>query len=99
MTIAPSASGTLALDGLERISEDLIIESTDLVGISIPDIEDVGGSVTVTGNEQLNRLSLGSLSSIGGDLEVQGNNALVDLVINSLELVRGGMHLAGDFNR
>ncbi|KAL4746426.1 hypothetical protein BDW72DRAFT_197687 [Aspergillus terricola var. indicus] len=99
VTIAPSASGTLALDGLKRISEDLIIESTNLVGISIPDIEDVGGSVTVTGNEQLNRLSLGSLSNIGGDLEVQGNNALVDLVMDNLEVVRGGVHLAGGFNR
>ncbi|KAL4814983.1 hypothetical protein BDW67DRAFT_165065 [Aspergillus spinulosporus] len=99
VTVAPSASGTLALDGLKRISEDLIIESTDLVGISLPDIEDVGGSVTVTGNEQLNRLSLGSLSNIGGDLKVQGNNALVDLVMDSLEIVRGGVHLAGGFNR
>ncbi|KAL5045888.1 hypothetical protein BDW71DRAFT_72282 [Aspergillus fruticulosus] len=99
VTIAPSTSGTLTLDGLERIGENLIIESTDLVGISIPDIENVGGSVTVTGNEQLNQLSLRSLSTIGGDLNVRGNNALVDLVMDDLEVVRGGVHLAGEFNR
>ncbi|KAL4994011.1 hypothetical protein BDV10DRAFT_11888 [Aspergillus recurvatus] len=99
VTIAPSTSGTLTLDGLKRISENLLIESTDLVGISIPDIENVGGSVTVAENEQLNRLSLGSLSTIGGDLDVRGNNALVDLVMDELEVVRGGVHLDGGFNR
>ncbi|KAL4903024.1 hypothetical protein BDW74DRAFT_55889 [Aspergillus multicolor] len=98
VTISPSASGTLNLENLERISENLVIESTSLVGIIIPDLEDVGGSVSVTDNDQLNRLSLGSLSTIDGDLNVQGNNALVDLSLDDLETVRGGVHLSGGFN-
>ncbi|KAL4921466.1 hypothetical protein BDW62DRAFT_174747 [Aspergillus aurantiobrunneus] len=98
VTISSDAAGTLNLDGLESVTEDLIIEDTGLVGITTPDIENVGGSVSVTGNEQLNRLGLDSIANIGGDLTVQGNNALVDLRMNDLETIRGGMHLNGGFN-
>ncbi|KAL4779154.1 hypothetical protein BJX76DRAFT_362052 [Aspergillus varians] len=98
VTISSSAAGTLNLDGLESVTEDLIIEDTGLVGITVPDIEDIGGSVSVTGNEQLNSLGLDSISTVAGDLKVQGNNALVDLRMNDLETVKGGMHLDGGFN-
>ncbi|KAL4924227.1 putative GPI-anchored cell wall protein Pst1 [Aspergillus undulatus] len=98
VTISPDAQGTLNLDGLESVSENLVIEDTGLVGITIPDIEIVGGSVSVTGNEQLNRLGLESVAGINGDLTVQGNDALVDLRMNDLESVRGGIHLDGGFN-
>ncbi|KAL4800684.1 hypothetical protein BDV19DRAFT_481 [Aspergillus venezuelensis] len=98
VTISPSAQGTLNLDGLEQISENLVIEDTNLVGITIPDIENVGGSVSVTGNEALTRLGLSGLAGVNGDLTVQGNNALVDLRMDDLEQIRGGMHLNGGFN-
>lgn len=98
MTIDPSTSGTVNLDGLERVSENLVVKDTALNGITVPDIENVGGDVRVTGNEQLNRLGLGNIATIGGDLNVNGNNALVDLTMDDLETVRGGMHLQGGFN-
>ncbi|KAL4939349.1 hypothetical protein BDV06DRAFT_225091 [Aspergillus oleicola] len=98
VTISPSAQGTLNLDGLEQISENFIVEDTSLVGITLPDIENVGGSVSVTGNEALTRLGLSGLAGINGDLNVKGNNALVDLSMDDLETIRGGMHLDGGFN-
>ncbi|KAL4948140.1 hypothetical protein BDW69DRAFT_98129 [Aspergillus filifer] len=98
VTVSPSAQGTLNLDGLEQISENLVIEDTNLVGITIPDIENVGGSVSVTGNDALTTLGLSGLAGVNGDLTVQGNNALVDLRMDDLEQIRGGMHLNGGFN-
>ncbi|KAI9373036.1 hypothetical protein BJX61DRAFT_409612 [Aspergillus egyptiacus] len=98
VTISPSATGSLNLDGLEDVRGNLIVEDTGLTSIVVPDVERIRGSVSVRGNEQLTRLGLDGVADIEGDLRVQGNEKLAELRMDDLERIRGGLYLDGGFN-
>lgn len=79
---------------------------TDAAGVTdlvLADLQSIGGTLRVSGNEALQNVSLGQLESAGnqdsgiGGLIIRENKALETVGLGSLEDVYGGLTLEGGF--
>ncbi len=85
------AIDTSGLRALDRIDGDLVIgPSTSSEEISMTELREVGGAVTVDGNGLLRSVFLPRLAKVGR-IEVDGNASLATLSLPSLVTVTGGV--------
>lgn len=77
----------------DKITGNLLIESTDITKLELPELKELGGSLIITYNEFLKDVSeLGNLKSIGGDFKVTHNDGLSEV---SVEALRDKIQAAG----
>ena len=69
----------------DKITGNLLIESTDITKLDLPELKELGGSLIITYNEFLKDVSeLGNLKSIGGDFKVTHNDGLSEVSVEAL---------------
>ena len=92
------------IPGIQEITGDVTL--TDAAGVTdlvLADLQSIGGTLRVSGNEALQNVSLGQLESAGnqdsgiGGLIIRENKALETVGLGSLEDVYGGLTLEGGF--
>jgi len=77
----------------DKITGSLLIESTDITKLDLPELKELGGSLIITYNEFLKDVSeLGNLKSIGGEFKVTHNDGLSEV---SVEALRDKIQAAG----
>lgn len=90
---------SVELGALRQVGGDVVIEDCDASGmlVSLADLREVGGAVTVVGNAQLESVHANQLVTVGGDLVLGGGlaadaNPLLDEVdLAALTTVGGQM--------
>lgn len=104
LTISPSYTGAVHIPSIQEITGDVTL--TDAAGVTdlvLPDLQSIGGTLRVSGNEALRNVSLGQLESAGnqdsgmGGLAIRENKALETVGLGSLKDVYGGLTLEGGF--
>ncbi|KAL5422125.1 hypothetical protein PMIN04_004934 [Paraphaeosphaeria minitans] len=73
-----------------------ISTNADLAAVSLP-WDSVDSTVTVTGNDKLEKLDVEGIESITGSFTVEANKGLVTLEFGALESVKGDVRLDGSF--
>lgn len=89
----------VALDSLKQVSGDISFISNTFGELSLPEISDVAGTLTITSNSQLSKLGLPKLQRLGGALSVGNNNNLATIdAFPKLEEVDGTLDITGNFD-
>ncbi|CDH53334.1 meiotic expression up-regulated protein [Lichtheimia corymbifera JMRC:FSU:9682] len=89
----------VALDNLKQVSGDISFISNTFGELSLPEISDVAGTLTITSNSQLSKLGLPKLQRLGGALSVGNNNNLGTIdSFPKLEEVDGTLDITGNFD-
>jgi hypothetical protein len=69
----------------DKITGNLVIESTDVTKLNLPELKELGGSLIITYNEFLTDINeLNGLKSIGGDFKVTFNDGLSEVSVQKL---------------
>lgn len=87
------------MDNLKQVSGDISFISNTFGELSLPEISDVAGTLTITSNSQLSKLGLPKLQRLGGALSVGNNNNLGTIdSFPKLEEVDGTLDITGNFD-
>ncbi|CAG8623179.1 14230_t:CDS:2 [Ambispora leptoticha] len=91
---------TLSLPLLKRASSSLTFTENTITRLSIPNLDQILGSLTITLNPQLESISFPSLNHIGGNLMIDNNPRLwiIDQ-LNELKKVDNKIQLGGNFSK
>jgi len=73
-----------------EVTGHLTVYNTSLTSLTIPQITEVGGDVSVTSNASLTSLTIPNLSSVGGSLIVESNATLTSFELPALTEVGEG---------
>ena len=81
----------------DKITGDLVVESTDVTKLNLPELKELGGSLVITYNEFLKDISeLENLKSVGGDFKVTFNDGLSEVSVKKLcEKIQGAGGIKG----
>ncbi|CDH55375.1 cell wall protein ecm33 precursor [Lichtheimia corymbifera JMRC:FSU:9682] len=88
----------ITLPNLEKVKGDLSFTDNHFDSLNLPNMTDVSGTLTVAGNNKLEKLSVPELQRLGGALLI-ANNTRLDAVeaFPKLEQVDGSVDLTGSF--
>lgn len=78
------------------ITGDVLVEDTEVGTLELPLLESIGGSLVISFNVALERVSLPVLAEVGGVLEIAGNPVLDELALPALERVGGALVVSGN---
>lgn len=86
------------MDNLTAVNQSLAFFNNSIELIVLEELTSVGGSLSISGNEQLNEVELPNLTSISGAFQITKNDDLESLTgFDSLKTVGGAMTFNGDF--
>ncbi|KAI9253982.1 hypothetical protein BDA99DRAFT_587214 [Phascolomyces articulosus] len=87
------------LDGLKQIVGDISFISNTFSELRLKELNDIGGTLTITNNNQLTKLSLPKLHRLGGALSLGQNSQLATIeAFPELEEVDGTLDIVGTFD-
>lgn len=89
---------TLTVSGLETITDEITVESSsDLEGVSFPDLVTVGGDLTIDSNvQEMITASFASLQSVGGGVTINSLANLTSVLFPNLQSVGQDLDLSSD---
>ncbi len=79
-----------------EITGDLEVTAPGVIDLALPNLETVGRSLSILGNDALASLLLPVLSTVGEDLSVIGNDALTSFAFPALGSVQGTLTVGRD---
>lgn len=89
----------ISLDNLEKVSGDLSFISNTFTELGLGTIDEIGGTLTLTKNTNLEKLGLPKLRRLGGALSLSDNSALASIqAFPNLEEVDGTLDITGAFD-
>lgn len=90
--------GSVSLDNLTAVNQSLAFFNNSLDSIALDNLETIGGSLSISGNDDLNEVEFPELTSIGGAFIISGNNDLEGITgFDSLKTVGGAITFKGKF--
>ena len=75
------------------IAGDLIMDNTLAASLSLPDLNEIGGSLAVSLNVRLRDIELVALERVGGLVDIRGNPALERVELPALSEVGGDLYV------
>ncbi|ORY94488.1 hypothetical protein BCR43DRAFT_476237 [Syncephalastrum racemosum] len=89
----------ISLSGLTKVAGDISFISNTFDSLEMSNITEIGGTLTISNNKKLGKLSVPELTRLGGALSV-GDNTQLNLVdaFPHLEEVDGTVDLTGSFD-
>lgn len=91
-----SQSDADALSSCETISGTLIIAPSATGTISIPNVEEIKGPLTIKDADGLNAVKADELESVSGPVTVENNKALTSLQLDELGSIGGELKIKGN---
>ncbi|KAI9488631.1 hypothetical protein BDB00DRAFT_887253 [Zychaea mexicana] len=89
----------ISMGSLDKVSGDLSFISNKFTSLELPKVTDVGGTFTLSNNNNLEKLSVPELRHLGGALSVGNNTRLTQVnAFAKLEEVDGTLDLTGSFD-
>lgn len=91
-----------AVTGLNRIHEvtgDLSFIANTFSSLSLPNITQIAGTLTVSDNKQLHNFSVPQLQLLGGAFSLANNTELSEIDAPKLRQVDGTVDVTGNFNK
>lgn len=91
-----------AVTGLNRIHEvtgDLSFIANTFSSLSLPNMTQVAGTLTVSNNKQLHNFSVPQLQLLGGAFSLANNTELAEIDAPKLRQVDGTVDVTGNFNK
>lgn len=88
----------ITLDNLNKVGGDISFVSNSFESLEMPNVTEVGGTLTLSNNKQLTRLTVPELRRLGGALSLGNNTQLTEVnAFPHLEEVDGSLDLTGSF--
>lgn len=87
----------LSIDSLQYVNGSFILAYNSFDSASFDALTNVGASLQVFANDNLETLSMGNLTEIDGEFHVFNNSLLTDIDLDSLTKVTGAFSMTGDF--
>lgn len=84
---------------MQKVTGDLSFEFNTFDSLSLPNISQIAGTLTVSNNVQLTNLSVPELEMLGGAISLANNTQLKKLAIPKLEQVDGTVDITGSFDQ
>ncbi|CEP08635.1 hypothetical protein [Parasitella parasitica] len=94
--------GLAQLAGLNRVHQitgDLSFVANFFSSLSLPNITQIAGTLTVSNNLQLQNLSVPQLQLLGGALSLTNNTDLSNVSVPKLQQVDGTVDITGNFDK
>jgi FG-GAP repeat len=79
------------------VGEDFFVINTDTAIIAAPQLDEVGGNMSVDGNTSAAGIDLAALGSVGGNMSVDGNTSAAGIDLGALDSVGGDFTFVGNF--
>ncbi|MEJ1395395.1 MAG: DUF1566 domain-containing protein [Candidatus Sedimenticola sp. (ex Thyasira tokunagai)] len=77
----------------KKIEGDLYIETTNLLAIYLPFLEEVTGDIYFNGNKKLETIAFPKLKKVGGSLRIDGNQQLDRIEASRLTEIGGDLYI------
>ena len=84
---------------VQKVTGDLSFVSNSFSSLSLPNITQVSGTLTVSNNMQLQNLSVPVLQQLGGALSLANNTQLSEVDVPKLQQVDGTVDVTGNFKK
>ncbi|KAF5101954.1 hypothetical protein D0Z00_000609 [Geotrichum galactomycetum] len=92
-------TNSVSLPKLSKINSTLSFTNNTVQSISLPNLEEVGGSVAIVSNSQLTNASFPALESIGGAFMIVNNTKLPSILgFPVLNTIGGAIDFVGSFD-
>ncbi|KAI8599417.1 hypothetical protein EDD21DRAFT_324452, partial [Dissophora ornata] len=89
----------LQVPSLSEVSSSLSFDETNLQTITVPQLKNVGQTLSIVSNNVLNNISFSELTSIGGALLIANNTQLTNVSgFDKLKDISGVLNMRGAFN-
>jgi hypothetical protein len=89
----------IGLNRIHQVTGDLSFISNTFSSLSLPNITQISGTLTVSDNKQLQNLSVPQLQFLGGALSLANNTALSKIDVPKLQQVDGTVDITGNFEK
>ncbi|KAI8145461.1 hypothetical protein BJV82DRAFT_511641 [Fennellomyces sp. T-0311] len=90
---------SVSLQSLEKVNGDLSFISNKFPSLELSNITVVGGTLTLSNNNQLEKLEVPELRRLGGALSISNNTQLAHIeAFSNLEEIDGSLDLTGSFD-
>jgi hypothetical protein len=87
------------LNKVQKVTGDLSFVANTFSSLSLPNITQIAGTLTVSNNLQLHNLSIPYLQLLGGALSVSNNTQLSKVDVPRLQQVDGTVDIIGNFDK
>lgn len=84
---------------MNQITGDLSFVANSFSSLSLPNITQIAGTLTVSNNLQLRNLSVPQLQILGGALSLANNTGLSSVNVPKLQEVDGTVDITGNFDK
>src|SRR5690606_995079 len=84
------------LDGIECLQGTLRVAASDITTVTLPDLEQITGSLLVEGNASLTGVTLAALTQVDGHVRATGNPGLTTFNLDAMTSVGLDLVLGGD---
>lgn len=89
--------GDLDISSLRYVNGSFVVAYNSFDTVSFDSLSNVGASLQLFANDNLEYLNLGNLTEIDGEFHVFNNTELLDIELDSLKTVKGAVNMKGDF--
>lgn len=89
--------GDLDISSLRYVNGSFVVAYNSFDTVSFDSLSNVGASLQLFANDNLEYLNLGNLTEIDGEFHVFNNTDLLDIELDSLKTVKGAVNMKGDF--
>ncbi|KAL9539481.1 hypothetical protein MBANPS3_010229 [Mucor bainieri] len=89
----------VGLNKVHQITGDLSFVANSFASLSLPNITQIAGTLTVSNNLQLKNLSVPQLQMLGGALSLANNTQLSSVDVPKLQEVDGTVDITGNFDK
>ncbi|KAG0743940.1 hypothetical protein G6F57_005600 [Rhizopus arrhizus] len=89
----------LGLNRVQKATGDLSFISNQFATLSLPNVTEITGTLTVSENKQLTNMSVPNLRALGGALAISNNTNLISITGPNLEIINGSIEITGCFEK
>ncbi|KAI9363583.1 hypothetical protein BD770DRAFT_463950 [Pilaira anomala] len=89
----------IGLNQVRQVTGDLSFIGNTFSSLSLPNMTQIGGTLTVTDNKQLQNLSVPQIQILGGALSLGNNTQLSHVDLPKLQQVDGTVDITGSFEK
>lgn len=89
----------IGLNKIHQVTGDLSFISNTFPSLSLPNITQIAGTLTIVDNKQLNNLSIPQLQLLGGAFALANNSVLQKVDVPKLQQVDGTIDITGNFEK
>ncbi|GEQ68054.1 hypothetical protein JCM33374_g1720 [Metschnikowia sp. JCM 33374] len=87
----------VSISNLKYVNGSFILAYNSFDHISFDSLTNVGTSLQVFANDNLEDLNMNNLTEVDGEFHIFNNTYLSDFELNNLQLVKGAFNMKGDF--